>query len=89
MIFLLSILFKYRSDDWAVDESSIWDLSPEWLTDECKLVVLDKFEFENLEVNIINFFYFGLTQIMNWKNVGKRGSVLCLTQELSENKKND
>ena len=29
---------------------------PEWLTDECKLVVLDKFEFENLEVNIINFF---------------------------------
>ena len=28
---------------------------PEWLTDECKLVVLDKFEFENLEVNIINF----------------------------------
>ena len=58
MIFLLNILLKYRSDSYALDESSTWDLSPEQLIEECRLVVSDMFEFENLEVNIINFFLF-------------------------------
>ena len=84
MIFLLNIPVKYRCDDWTLDESSHWDLLPEWLVEGFELKVLDKVEFENLEVNI-QLFYFGLTQILNRKNKGKMGSVLGVSQELPKN----